>query len=332
MSLQKNYLLIILLTFLQLQSYSQCIEGDGIILSNTLNISTVNVVEIGLNFNELTIKEGNSSSVEATGDSNILDSLNISVTNGNLLINLPQDTCFSSYNLDIIVTVSDLKSVQISGTGEVTLEEFTNSEELNVTSSGSSNITINKFEIASTLNIINSGSGTITIEDDFPMLGFYKIITSGSSAFYGCLLSVDTCQVLSSGSSTISVNAEELITGTISGTTTLQYLSSPLINVTTSGSATIIEGSDTLCQNNSVSVIEHQSTEEYFSLFPNPSNNVIFIQDMKTPSSGNITNLNGVILKKFSIVKSKEFIDISDLQTGMYILTINQVSKRFIKK
>jgi hypothetical protein len=74
--------------------------------------------------------------------------------------------------------------------------------------------------------------------------------------------------------------------------------------------------------------------EQNFSVYPNPVNNTLFISsEMNNNASFQITDLLGNIVKtdKFSNESSLQQIDISELNSGMYILLIDNFRMKFLK-
>lgn len=69
-------------------------------------------------------------------------------------------------------------------------------------------------------------------------------------------------------------------------------------------------------------------------IYPNPVSNRLFIETQSnTPNNANIISINGEIVKSFKINDQKSDIDISNLPSGMYFLTIeNHQTTKFIKK
>jgi hypothetical protein len=69
-----------------------------------------------------------------------------------------------------------------------------------------------------------------------------------------------------------------------------------------------------------------------FSVFPNPASDYINIQGISGKTSINIIDLQGRILKTIHSQSSVAIIDISDLRSGMYLISTNSGVRTFIKK
>ena len=74
-----------------------------------------------------------------------------------------------------------------------------------------------------------------------------------------------------------------------------------------------------------------ENTKEKFSLYPNPSNEKITIENAEIDSYVNIRDLNGKIQKTIQVSTSKMEIDLQSLSAGIYIIQNLGQSIRFIK-
>lgn len=74
-----------------------------------------------------------------------------------------------------------------------------------------------------------------------------------------------------------------------------------------------------------------ENTKEKFSLYPNPSNEKITIENAEIDSYVNIRDLNGKIQKTIQVSANKMEIDLQSLSTGIYIIQNLGQSIRFIK-
>jgi hypothetical protein len=74
-----------------------------------------------------------------------------------------------------------------------------------------------------------------------------------------------------------------------------------------------------------------ENTKEKFSLYPNPSNEKITIENAEIDSYVHIRDLNGKIQKTIQVSTSKMEIDLQCLSAGIYIIQNLGQSIRFIK-
>lgn len=69
--------------------------------------------------------------------------------------------------------------------------------------------------------------------------------------------------------------------------------------------------------------------EPSYALYPNPANNMIFLNGLTKEEEINIFNLSG---RKIKTINTNKNIDLSDLNQGVYFLTIKDKTLKFIKK
>jgi choice-of-anchor B domain-containing protein len=74
-----------------------------------------------------------------------------------------------------------------------------------------------------------------------------------------------------------------------------------------------------------------ENTKEEFSLYPNPSNDKITIENAEIDSYVHIRDLNGKVQKKIQVSANKMEIDLQSLSAGIYIIQNLGQSIRFIK-
>ncbi|MBI2259446.1 MAG: T9SS type A sorting domain-containing protein [Flavobacteriia bacterium] len=82
-----------------------------------------------------------------------------------------------------------------------------------------------------------------------------------------------------------------------------------------------------LKNNNPTASINEISEENKFLIYPNPSSKLIYIQNLKNIEKYTITNLEGKVLQ-FGTTDGQ--INVQNLKNGMYILNMNETSKKII--
>lgn len=91
--------------------------------------------------------------------------------------------------------------------------------------------------------------------------------------------------------------------------------------------------------NTPVSIIELQNLENKIAIYPNPTHNLLTIEQQSpitSKQSAAIYDLTGKVLLQFSISSQKQTIDISALSSGVYFLTLDDgeqsVNKKIVKQ
>ena len=78
------------------------------------------------------------------------------------------------------------------------------------------------------------------------------------------------------------------------------------------------------------SVVESVESVD-FSVYPNPVVNTISVMTQNVVKSVKILDLNGSVLKNFTVDAVMTF-DVSDLPNGMYFIQLDNTAAKFIKK
>ena len=76
-----------------------------------------------------------------------------------------------------------------------------------------------------------------------------------------------------------------------------------------------------------------ENVSDSFAVFPNPAHNVLFVETRliaSLPATYRITNLMGQTLSQGNITTDGQQINISDLPSGMYFITIGDVTQKFV--
>lgn len=73
-----------------------------------------------------------------------------------------------------------------------------------------------------------------------------------------------------------------------------------------------------------------EADNQQFSVYPNPTNDVLKIRNISDNQSVTIYSVDGKILKKIEVSDEAE-INVSDLQPGLYIIGVGNEYSKFIK-
>jgi len=141
-------------------------------------------------------------------------------------------------DVKIWITVPDVESLSLSGSGTMTAETPISSEELEMAVSGSGNIKIPELRGGEVETAI-SGSGDMYLGGT---AGEMKIAISGSGSMNASGLLVNECEVSISGSGSCQVDATGELDAAISGSGRVIYFSNPVVDARVSGSGKVKKG------------------------------------------------------------------------------------------
>lgn len=214
---------ITLITFLILLLFScknddDCIEGDGNTTTKSFNLADFDSFFTDGSW-EVNLVYGTTSSVSATGDANVIERLNLTVSNGQLNIDL-EEGCHSNFDLTIDIQSPSIIAIENDGSGNINISgNNTMLTNLDITSSGSGNTTANSAMSVTTLQINNSGSGNLNLFD----------------------IDSNDATVSVSGSGIVEVTAQDNLDCTISGSGNIFYKGQPTISQNITGSGDVID-------------------------------------------------------------------------------------------
>lgn len=215
-----------------------CIDGHGPVETRTLSLPTIT----GISLEEaarVSIHQGDVQQVTVRGHQNILDRLRERVDNGLWEIELG-NACFYDLDLQIDITVKDLRKVILAGSGDIIIDDFKDQGNLDLLISGSGYIRLGEFTGTEKLDVIISGSGDVNANADFPDLEELDITISGSGDFEGYLLETARCDATITGSGDIYTRVADHLNVIISGSGDVHYKGFPTIDVTITGSGRVI--------------------------------------------------------------------------------------------
>ena len=226
-----------LLTFSGCDQLNICENGRGSTLEETLDMAAFAGVAVSTNAN-VYLTTGDSQRVVVQAQENVFEALDFHVVDEVLVIDL--DQCFYSYDLDVYITLDQpLKRVEVSGSGDVfTLEKVTVADALTLEVSGSGEISL-EADANEVKNRI-SGAGGINLSGSAASIDT-RISGSGGIDAYSMPTQAHQVQVSGSGKAKVFVDGGSLDVN-ISGSGTVFYRGTPAsINTAITGSGRLVD-------------------------------------------------------------------------------------------
>ena len=220
--------------------------GSGDIVTESFDVSDFDQIRLGTS-GTLYVEQGDEFSLTIETDDNILPALNVDVTKGVLRLTADTDyTAPQSTTLIYRVTVPELTALDVSGSGEIFVEDL-KSASLSMTVSGAGDTSFSNAEIDSlTLNVNGSGNAifeNITAEDiiinvngsgDATLAGKTEavtITTSGSGKVFAEELETAKADVTINGSGDTNLWVTKAMTVSISGSGEVRYWGAPKVEL-----------------------------------------------------------------------------------------------------
>jgi hypothetical protein len=160
----KIYILTCLLSlcFIHISS-AQRIKGSGPIVKQELGLKNFHSINMNSSL-DVQLTQGNSQSVVAEGNANIIERIKTNVKNGMWSIELMNGN-YSFKKLTIYITIPNLEQVKINGSGDVEASRF-EVDDLDIHIGGSGDVVFKTgVDIENDLNIHINGSGDVAMKD-----------------------------------------------------------------------------------------------------------------------------------------------------------------------
>ena len=230
-----------------------CTNGKGEIVSSSLNVGEFNELEASGAF-DIVVSQGDTQTIELVGHQNIIEKIESTLINEHLELDLERG-CYNDYELTIYVTTPDIQEVKLNGSGDITIEEFDELNQLDLIITGSGNINGDYNLPVDDLSFLISGSGNI----DFAATALninskisgsgnvnlsgttitHEALISGSGSFRTYNLISDNTVIDISGSGDFEVYANHTLNIDISGSGNIYYKGSPNIDINISGTGNV---------------------------------------------------------------------------------------------
>ena len=210
-----------------------CERGNGNVVSSDLNLGDFHSLRVDCEA-DVYLTQGSERSVRVEIDQNLLNEVDTDIRNGEWEIDF--DECVRNVTrFDVFITMPDIKSLTISGSGRVVSENVIeeNFLDLNIRGSGSMDIA---YEGAD-LNTDISGSGDFLLEGVAENFG---VRISGSGDVRAFNLDTEVTDINISGSGDAEVRVEESLRVRISGSGNVFYKGDPSLDINITGSGDVV--------------------------------------------------------------------------------------------
>ena len=199
------------------------------------DVSSFSGISLGI-AGDLYLTQGSSQKVVVQAEKN-MDEIETVVRDG--VLRIKTDNWNSRIKgVKIWITMSEVESLNVSGSGTILAETPVESDELGLRVSGSGKIKIPELS-ADEIDVSISGSGDIFLSGTVDEM---DIRISGSGAVYAENLEVDECGIRISGSGDCSIGATDELEASISGSGKVTYFGNPRIDARVSGSGKVRKG------------------------------------------------------------------------------------------
>ena len=210
------------------------VSGSGDIVTRAFQVTSFSKLEVTGSFTA-TVSVGNSESVSVRVDDNLVDSLDVRVSDDKLHIGLKVGTSVRNTTLEADVTVRSLESIEGSGASSIVLSDELVADTMAVAVSGASRVSGSIAIGSGSINL--SGASSAVLSGSASTL---DATVSGASHLDTKELTIRQLSIDLSGASEADVTVSGSLSASASGASTLRYAGSPTIaRSETSGASTI---------------------------------------------------------------------------------------------
>lgn len=207
-----------------------CIEGEGDVVTQELLINEFTGVK-SRGSSQVYITQGNDFKVEVEGQQNIIDNIETDIQDG--IWEIEFEDCQRDYvELKIYITMPEIKSLEVSGSGDMFGQDVFTLDNIHLKVDGSGSIDV-AFDNATDVDARISGSGKIKLQGTTNYIGS-KISGSGDLKAYDLEANIGNIRISGSGDAEVTVYDELEVK--IEGSGDVYYKGNPIINVDITGS------------------------------------------------------------------------------------------------
>jgi hypothetical protein len=205
--------------------FGYCTMGSGNVTIEDRTVAEFHSISLQ-GFGNVYVTQDNTSSLSLEAEDNVLEKLTTTVSNGVLSIRMVMPGCVRPTRpLNIYVSMSEVNSLAISGSGSITGETEISSDDLTASISGSGDIDLDVMATDVTASI--SGSGSISLDGTADLL---TVVISGSGGVSALTLDANKTDISIYASGSANVHANEWLRGLIAGSGSINYNGSPTID------------------------------------------------------------------------------------------------------
>lgn len=211
-----------------------CIRADGPVTSEILDLGRIEGIDLGIPATVF-ISQGDEQMVEVEAQEDVIDQIETTVRAG--IWNIDFDRCVrNESSIRIYLTVKELTSITISGSGEVIsqTELVVDDLDVNIEGSGDIDLAIKADDIDARIE----GSGSMRFDGAADAL---NINITGSGDFQCFKLESRKASVKISGSGDAELWVLEELDVDITGSGDVFYIGSPSLNVSVSGTGGVVD-------------------------------------------------------------------------------------------
>lgn len=211
------------------------VRGSGTLVEDLREVRGFNALQLA-GTGDVTIRLGEREALTVRTDDNLIDDVTSEVRGNTLVLTTrPNTLLYPTQGIQYTLTVISLESIDVSGSGSVSVPAWT-AEAFNIAVSGSGSVSIAALETDS-LTIDLSGSGEVRIAGG--AVTRQSIDLSGGGDYDALALTTETTTISLSGSGTAQLNVMDTLLARVSGSGEVRYTGAATLDSAISGSGSV---------------------------------------------------------------------------------------------
>jgi len=229
----KNHFLIWTLACMTLVSCSS-VTMTGQNIKETRSHSGFDGVSLSIPA-DVILEKGNQESVVIEADKSVMEIIETEVKGKTLVIKNRNNYWRDLGQVRIYITATDLNSLTVTGSGNITCDKELSTEYLTVNISGSGSVHLSSLSTTDISTVI-TGSGNIYIAGADNEKCRLKTVITGSGSMKAEDIGVGFADINITGSGTARINVLNDLETNITGSGSVYYKGNPIVNATATGS------------------------------------------------------------------------------------------------
>lgn len=217
--------------------FSSC-DKTSATIDKTYSVSTIEKVSVQCACDANIYYGATQEDVEVSGSEHLLEKLEV-VVDGTTLILRMKPGIYNNMDIVANITIPMIRFIEVNGSGNVWVDDFSSLDDLVVNVSGSGNIRTQDLGLGQNkLTTDISGSGNVEV-NGVAGSSYTKISGSGSYEAFGLSISSGNVNISGSGNAELTVSND--LTVDVSGSGSVHYKGQPVINTNISGSGSVVD-------------------------------------------------------------------------------------------
>jgi hypothetical protein len=209
-------------------------KGEGTVTMKTISVNAFEGINLA-GAENVVLQYGENQEVKVKGHPNIIERIKTEVKAGIWKIQLDKGS-YKDYELTYYITIPKLKSILLTGSGDVKLKDFKNTTDLTVNLSGSGDVEFNEYAGSDILTIDLSGSGDVNFKTQITGIKNLIIKLPGSGDINASNALTENCTVKLSGSGDCKLNVKTKLDVSLPGSGNITYKGNPEVKKAIPGS------------------------------------------------------------------------------------------------